>query len=232
VDRAARRPPAAGAAAAPGAAGPAPGAAANRIHAVLAGHGCDRPARCWRGPGREWLAALELPAVSAAVINDAPALIDARQSVTGRLGLEVRGHARSDPRVKVLAGLPGVGPCTALVLLAETGDIGRFAAARQLASRAGLTLMARGSDRPVRHGHISEQGPVWVRWVLCAAAQKANRSPQFAAGCQAIARRPGTQIAATAIARTLLTRACHLRTDASRGGAPLAGRVPAPGALG
>src|SRR6201987_4796071 len=46
----------------------------NRIHAVLADHGCDRPAGCWSGPGREWLAALELPAVSAEVTGDALAL--------------------------------------------------------------------------------------------------------------------------------------------------------------
>src|SRR5215475_11353360 len=32
----------------------------NRIHAVLADHGCDRPAGCWSGPGREWLASLDL----------------------------------------------------------------------------------------------------------------------------------------------------------------------------
>ena len=36
----------------------------NRIHAVLADHGHDRPAGCWSGPGREWLASLPLPAAS------------------------------------------------------------------------------------------------------------------------------------------------------------------------
>src|SRR6266581_9283576 len=30
----------------------------NRIHAVLAGHGHDRPSGCWSGPGRAWLASL------------------------------------------------------------------------------------------------------------------------------------------------------------------------------
>jgi transposase len=106
----------------------------NRIHAVLADHGHDRPAGCWSGPGREWLASLELPAVSAEVISDALPLIDALESVTGRLDAEVRQHARSDPRVKVLTQLSGVGPFTALVLLAEIGDITRFASARKLAS--------------------------------------------------------------------------------------------------
>ena len=191
----------------------------NRIHAVLADHGRDRPA-CWSGPGREWLACLELPAVSAEVINDALALIDALESVIDRLDLEVRGHARSDPRVKVLTQLPGVGPFTALVLLAEIGDITWFASARKLASWAGLTPTVRVSDRTVRHGHISKQGSAWVRWILYEAAQNAKHSPQFAASYQSIATRRGTKIATTAIARKLLTRAYHLLTDASSGGAP------------
>src|SRR6266481_3743977 len=186
----------------------------NRIHAVLADHGHDRPAGCWSGPGREWLASLELPAVSAEVVSDALALIDALESVTGRLDLEVRQHARSDPRVKVLTQLPGVGPFTALVLLAEIGDITRFASARKLASWAGLTPTVRGSDRTVRHGHISKQGSAWVRWILCEAAQTAKRHPDFAASYQAIARRRGKKIATTAIARKLLARAWHLLTDA------------------
>jgi len=192
----------------------------NRIHAVLAGHGHDRPAGYWSGPGRDWLASLDLPAVSAEVIADALALIDALESVTGRLDAEIRGHARSDPRVTVLTALPGVGPFTALVLLAEIGDITRFGSARKLAAWAGLTPTVRGSDRTVRHGHISKQGSVWVRWILCEAAQTAKRSPQFAASYQAIARRRGKKIATTAIARKLLTRAYHLLTDASSDGAP------------
>jgi hypothetical protein len=45
--------------------------------------------------------------------------------------------------------------------------------------------------------------------------------PDFAPAYEALARRRGRKIAATAIARNLLTRACHLLTDASTGvGAP------------
>jgi transposase len=64
----------------------------------------------------------------------------------------------ADPRVKVLRTLPGVGEFTALVMLAEIGDISRFGSARKLASWAGLTPTVRGSDLTVRHGHISKQG--------------------------------------------------------------------------
>ena len=120
----------------------------------------------------------------------------------------------------MLTRLPGVGEFTALVLLAEIGDISRFASARKLAAWAGLTPTVRGSDRTVRHGHISKQGPAWARWVLCQAAQTAKRDPDFAAGYQAIAKRRGKKIATTAIARKLLTRAYHLLDDAASGDAP------------
>jgi len=186
----------------------------NRIHAVLAGHGHDRPAGCWSGPGREWLASLSLPAVSREVAGDGLALTGALEVRVGRLDWEIHQRARRDPRVKVLTQLPGAGPFTALVILAEIGDVSRFGPARKLASWAGLTPTVRGSDRVAHYGHISKQGPAWLRWVLCEAAQNAKRSPQFAASYQAIARRRGKKIATTAVARKLLTRAWHLLTDA------------------
>ncbi len=192
----------------------------NRIHAVLAEHGHDRPGGYWSGPGRAWLASLELPAVSRELAGDDLALIDALQERIDRLDWEIRQRARSDPRVTVLTQLPGAGPFTALVILAEIGDVSRFGSARKLASWAGLTPTVRGSDRVAHYGHISKQGSAWLRWVLCEAAQTAKRSPQFAAGFQAIAKRRGKKIATTAVARKLLTRAWHLLTDAKRAAAP------------
>ncbi len=200
----------------------------NRIHAVLADHGHDRPAGCWSGPGRAWIDSLPLPSVSREVIDDDLAMIDALQVPIDRLDWEVRQRARSDPRVKVLTQLPGVGPFIALVILAEIGDVTRFGSARKLASWAGLTPTVRGSDRTIRHGHISKQGSAWLRWALAEAAQNAKRSPQVAASYQAMARRRGRKIATTAIARKLLTRAWHLLNDAERTTVPQTATAPAP----
>jgi transposase len=131
----------------------------NRIHAIVAEHGYDRPdGGYWTGPGRAWLAALELPAVSRELAEDDLGLIDALQERIDRLDWEIRQRARSDPRVKVLTQLPGVGPFTALVILAEVGEVGRFASARKLASWAGLTPTVRGSDRVAHYGHIWKGG--------------------------------------------------------------------------
>jgi len=131
----------------------------NRIHAIVADYGYDRPAgEYWSGPGRAWLARLELPAVSRELVEDDLGLIDALQVRIDRLDWEIRQRARSDPRVAVLTQLPGIGPFTALVILAEVGDIRRFASARKLASWAGLTPTVRGSDRVAHYGHIWKGG--------------------------------------------------------------------------
>jgi transposase len=156
----------------------------NRIHAVAADHGYDRPGSYWTRPGRGWLAELCLPAVSREIVGDCLAVIDGLAPLTGRIDGELHQRAKADPRVKALRALPGVGEFTALVLLAEIGDISRFASARKLASWAGLTPAVRGSDLKVRHGHISKQGSAWLRWVLNQAAQTAKRSPEFAAMAQ------------------------------------------------
>jgi transposase len=190
----------------------------NQIHAVTADHGYDRPdaswtGAYWTGPGRRWLDELPLPAVSRQVITDNLAVIDAIAPTIDQLNREVHVRAKADPRVKVLTALPGVGEFTAMVLLAEIGDIGRFSNARRLASWAGLTPTVRGSDLSVHHGHISKQGSPYVRWVLVQAAQIAKRHPEFAAIYQRIAKRRGTKIATVAVARKLLTRAYHLLAD-------------------
>jgi transposase len=187
--------------------------ARNRIHAVAADHGYDRSASYWTGPGRGWLAELGLPAASREIITDCLAVIDGLAPVIDRIDGELHARAKADPQVKVLRTLPGVGEFTALVMVAEIGDITRFPSARKLASWAGLTPTVRGSDLHVRHGHISKQGSAWLRWAMNQAAQTAKRSPEFAAAYSGIAGRRGKKIATIAIARKLLTRAWHLLND-------------------
>ena len=150
----------------------------NRIHAVAADHGYDRSASYWTGPGRGWLAELDLPAVSREIVTDCLAVIDGLAPLIDRIDGELHARAKADPRVKVLRTLPGVGEFTALVMLAEIGDITRFGSARKLASWAGLTPTVRGSDLTVRHGHISKQGSVWLRWVIEPAPRRPPSSPR------------------------------------------------------
>ena len=166
---------------------------------MVADFGYDRSGSYLSGPGRGWPAGLELPAASRETVTDCLAVIDGLAPVIDRTDAGLRQHAMADPRVEVLTTLPGVGQFTALVMLAEIGDVTRFGSARKLASWAGLTPAVRGSDRTIRHGHVSKQGPSWLRWVMNQAAQTAKRSPEFAATYAAIAQRRGKKIATIAI---------------------------------
>jgi transposase len=84
----------------------------NRIHAVVADFGYDRAGRYLSGPGRGWLAGVELPAISREIVTGALAVIDGLVPLIDRIDGELRQHAKTDPRVKVLTTLPGVGQLT------------------------------------------------------------------------------------------------------------------------
>ena len=185
----------------------------NRIHAVLADRGIGEDQVLWAGPGRAWLADLALPPTPRAIIQDCCGLLDTLAIPIARLEGEISALAKPDPRVQALQVLPGVGRLTAMTLVAEIGDIGRFPTARKLCAWAGLTPQVRNSDRKVRHGHITKQGSPWVRGILQEAAQTAKRHPMFAGAYGELARRRGKNIATTAIARRLLARSFHILTQ-------------------
>jgi transposase len=115
----------------------------NRVHAVLADRGISEDRILWTGPGRTWLAALELPPNSRAIVEDCCGLLDALAVPIGRLEREIATLAKPDPRVQALMALPGVGRLTVMTLVAEIGDIGRFPTARKLCAWAGLTPQVR-----------------------------------------------------------------------------------------
>ena len=71
--------------------------------------------------------------------GDSLALIDALAGPIAALDDQAHQRAKAEPGVKILTQLPGVGEFTALVILAETGDITRFGSARKLAAWARLT---------------------------------------------------------------------------------------------
>ena len=104
-----------------------------------------------------------LPCAFRSTESDARALARSRARICRHRGPARRAGSgwwcRPDPQVKVLTQLPGVSPFTALVILAEIGDVSRFGSARKLASWAGLTPTVRGSDRVAHYGHIG-RGPV------------------------------------------------------------------------
>lgn len=182
----------------------------NRIHAVVADQGVQLERELWTVQGRQWLAELELSPIQRMVVDDCLTLLDTLTSRIAVLEREIRRRAKPDKRVEALMELPGIGLLTAMMLVAEIGDVSRFPTARKLCAWAGLTPSVRNSDRTVRHGHITKQGSTWVRWSLEEAAHVAKRYPPFSKPFADIAHRRGKKIATVAIARKLLARSFHI----------------------
>ena len=59
---------------------------------------------------------------------------------------EIDQRAQADERVKLLCQLRGIGRYTAMLIVAEVGDVKRFPTARHLCQWAGLTTTVRSSD--------------------------------------------------------------------------------------
>jgi transposase len=179
----------------------------NRVSAVLAKNGIERPYSDLFGPGGlRFLAELELREGPRRRLDSTLALIgDFTREIDASSG-EIDARAGDDPYVAVLCQIRGVGRYIAMLVIAEVGDITRFATARRLCSWAGLTPTVRSSDGKARLGHISGQGSPPLRWALVEAAQhSASGGGPLRDSYEQIAKRRGKQIAKVAIARRILT---------------------------
>jgi transposase len=183
--------------------------AKNRIRAQLAEEGIRPPVSLWTQSGREWLEDLELSELHRRVVGDCEVLLAILESRIVGLEATIRADAHDDPWVQALRAIPGIGLLTAMTLVAEIGDIGRFPTARKLCAWAGLTPSMRNSDHKAHHGHITKDGPAAVRHVLGEAAQVARRSDPYRSDFLRIQRRRGTGIALVRTSRKLLTQVFH-----------------------
>src|SRR3954453_19949741 len=166
----------------------------NRVHAILAKHGIlHQHSDLFGKGGREFLAALELRDAPRCRLDSLMALIDDFDREIADTTREIDQRAREDDRVDVLCQIRGVGRYTALLIIAEVGDV---------------TLAPPGPspDGKARPGHISRQGSPALRWALVEAAQKITTgSGPLREKFERIAKRRGRKIAKVAIAREILT---------------------------
>ena len=85
--------------------------------------------------------------------------------------------AKEVPEVVRLVKIPGIGIFSALLILAEIGDIHRFDSPKKLASYSGLVpgVYQSASTRHARG--ITRQGSRYLRWILVEASQQIIRHP-------------------------------------------------------
>jgi transposase len=184
----------------------------NLLQSVLHQQGLSKPCTDVFGKrGRAWLAEVEMsPAARAAVAGHLRVIATLDEEIR-LLERELKTLAASDERARWLMTMPGVGAYSALMVLAEIGDVARFANQRALVNYAGLAPRVRESAGKAKRGHISRQGSEHLRWIMVQAAQIAARcSPPVKAAYLRLKLRKPPQVAITIIARKLLTCAWAL----------------------
>ena len=179
----------------------------NRVHALIARQGIRHDhSDLFGNAGFDFLAQLELREPPRRRLDSLLALIGDFDREIDRTTREIDQRARRDERVDVLCQIRSVGPYTAMLVIAEIGDITRFAKARKLCAWAGLTPTVRSSDGKARLGHISRQGSRPLRWALVEAAQHSVRGGgPLRQDFERISKRRGRKIAKVAVARKILT---------------------------
>jgi transposase len=108
------------------------------------------------------------------------------------------------PQVEVLIEIHGIGLYSALLIVAELGEVGRFRSAKQVGAYSGLTSRVHQSGGHCYQGSITRQGSPWLRWVLVQAAMRAvHKDIALKNFYSRIRKRSSAKIARVAAARKL-----------------------------
>ncbi|MGH2951014.1 MAG: IS110 family transposase [Solirubrobacterales bacterium] len=153
----------------------------HRLSKFCLRHGRLVPGRSWGVARRRWLSEqrFEFAAVQQTFDTYVHALdlVDAR---IAQLERAIRETAEQEPwraLVARLRCLRGVDTLTALALVAEIGDFGRFQTAEEFMAFIGLVPSERSSGEQRRQGSITKVGNAHVRRLLVESAWHARRRP-------------------------------------------------------
>jgi len=187
----------------------------NRVHAVLHQQGWRSPVSDLFGKrGRLWLEQVKLPEMARNAVTACCHLIDDFTREIEKQNLQLREEVERDERAQWLTTIPGIGIYSAMLLLAEIGNIERFQDKQALCSYAGLVPRVRESAGKSQRGPITRSGSSWLRWIMVEAAQVATRScPAAQAYYERLRRKKHPHVARVALARKLLTAVYAMLRD-------------------
>jgi transposase len=108
------------------------------------------------------------------------------------------------PQTEAITDIHGIGLYSALLIVAEFGEVERFRTAKQVGAYAGLTSRVHQSGGHCYQGSITRQGSPWLRWILVEAAMKTIREDAALKNFYArVRKRSSAKIARVAAARKL-----------------------------
>jgi transposase len=144
----------------------------NRIHMLLMKNNISVAVGNLFGvKGMKCLKQIDLPIYHQEQLKSYLTLYDCLSEQVEPLTKQIRDLAQKDPMAQLLMTIPGIGPLTAMFIIAEIEDISRFPSYRNLSSYAGLVPCLDASADKSRTGRITKQGSPYLRTALVEAAQ-------------------------------------------------------------
>lgn len=138
------------------------------------------------------------------------ALMQARRDILARIAAldsQIRATARQHATVRLLMTAPGVGPITAMAVVAAFDDAARFRRSSSAGACLGLTPRRYGSGEISRNGRVSKRGDRFTRKCLYEAANallcRNLGDTRLRSWAKAVAERTGPRKAKVALARKL-----------------------------
>jgi len=184
----------------------------NRIHNLLDRYNLGHEYSDLFGKqGREWLHNLQLPSIEKTILDVELKQLESLEKGIAELTMKIALEAVEEPRAKLLMGFTGIDYYSAMLLLAEIGDVKRFSSPKKLVAYAGLAPGIRSSAGKTIHGHIMKEGNKYLRWILIEAAQHASRfDPKLQGFYQRVSARRGRHRAIVGVERKLLVSIYHV----------------------
>jgi transposase len=178
----------------------------NKIHAILRRHGIKHEFSDLFGKaGIEFLRTVRLPVTSRFELDQYIVILRIFDYKINETSNKIELFTQVNPSARKLMEIPGISYYSALMIMAEIGDIGRFSSSKKLCSYAGLVPSTYQSGETVRHGRITKQGSRWMRRVLIQSANVAIRYDKILGGFyKRIERKKGHNKAIVATARKML----------------------------
>ena len=191
-----------------------------QIKSLLLFHGIHPPyerSQIWTKTFVKWLRSINNDEY---IVRSLNVLVDLYEYLTQQvkeLTEEVMKLARTEKyahRVELLTSIPGIGVLSAIEMLVELQDVGRFKSADQLAAFIGVTPSQYSSGERVRMGSITHLGNHRVRTLLVESSWTLIRKdPTLHKAYESIKNRRGAKRAIVAISRKLVIRMRRILLD-------------------
>jgi transposase len=177
-----------------------------RMRALLLRQGLGDPPtkRLRSAAGQAWLDHLVLPPQAHRALTTLRQIERDLCAQLAPVEADIAREALTDPIVRQLQTVHGIGPVLGLMLRAEIADVDRFPTPAHLASYAGLVPQVDSSASRTHYGRITKDGSPWLRWALVeVGVQTLRRRDPLGRWGRKLAVRKGKMKAHVALAREM-----------------------------